>query len=51
MKNILDFETLAEFLEYFKDEETCRGFTCGLDNAFGVIYGANRDELHGIDLA
>jgi len=24
MKNILDFKTLAEFLEYFKDEETCR---------------------------
>jgi len=24
MKNIDDFETLAEFLEYFKDEESCR---------------------------
>ena len=24
MKNILDFKTLAEFLEHFKDEETCR---------------------------
>ena len=24
MKNILEFKTLAEFLEYFKDEETCR---------------------------
>ena len=24
MKNILDFKTLAEFLEYFKDEDACR---------------------------
>jgi transposase-like protein len=24
MNNAFDFETLAEFLEYFKDEETCR---------------------------
>jgi len=24
MKNIFEFKTLAEFLEYFKDEETCR---------------------------
>src|SRR5438105_552006 len=24
MKNALEFKTLAEFLEYFKDEETCR---------------------------
>jgi transposase-like protein len=26
MKNILDFKTLAEFIEYFKDEETCRAY-------------------------
>jgi transposase-like protein len=26
MKNILEFKTLAEFLEYFKDEETCRQY-------------------------
>jgi transposase-like protein len=26
MKNIAEFETLAEFLEYFKDEETCRNY-------------------------
>ncbi|MGA2540969.1 MAG: IS1595 family transposase [Verrucomicrobiota bacterium] len=26
MKNILDFKTLAEFIEHFKDEETCRAY-------------------------
>jgi transposase-like protein len=30
MKNILDFETLAAFLEYFKDEETCRAHFAGV---------------------
>src|SRR5580704_5903883 len=24
MKNILDFKTLAEFMEFFQDEDTCR---------------------------
>jgi transposase-like protein len=26
MKNILQFKTLAEFIEYFRDEETCRQY-------------------------
>src|SRR5580704_16374460 len=30
MKNIAEFETLAEFLEYFKDEDTCREHFAGI---------------------
>ncbi len=30
MKDILDFETLAEFLEHFHDEETCRAYFAGI---------------------
>jgi transposase-like protein len=30
MKNILDFKTLADFLEHFKDEETCRAHFAGI---------------------
>lgn len=30
MKNILEFKTLAEFLEHFKDEETCRDYFTAL---------------------
>src|ERR1700683_2170656 len=30
MKNILDFETLAEFLEYFHDEDTCHAYFAGI---------------------
>lgn len=35
MKNILDFKTLAEFLEYFKDEETCRAHFAAIRFANG----------------
>ena len=30
MKNILEFKTLAEFMEYFQDEETCRAYFAGI---------------------
>ena len=30
MKNILDLKTLADFLEHFKDEETCRAHFAGI---------------------
>lgn len=30
MKNILEFKTLAEFIEYFKDDETCRAYFAGI---------------------
>src|SRR5712671_4371981 len=30
MENVFEFKTLAEFLEYFKDEETCRAHFAGI---------------------
>jgi transposase-like protein len=30
MKNILDFETLSDFMEHFHDEDTCRAYFAGI---------------------